>query len=1269
MNRQQDWTTLFQESTLLTGRRYAQDNAVVGVDASALETTATVTGLKEHFVRIRHSYEGGILSMSCSCAQSARTLLCPHMAALLTFLDSTGRPLSVLSTSPHELPDSAAVTETPADSHAEGTDLLSQMQILQQEERKKKYQPKKSDQLLETLRSFRPDEYISEGSVSEELLQEARDLLAQNNHEPLRVSMEQMPRYPRERFVCAASFDSIVSIEKGGWSAYVETGASSVLHAQCRCKSHEEFSGKHIRCCHEAAAVLLVQDYLKAYTRGDFTDETGEKLLALRGQYAMEEEVLAETHPKKEPLSLKWASGAGEAPMKRNLPYGMRKVAAEEKTFRPLLEVSPEGSLYAGAVFDGLPVKKVSAFLTGLQKGTSVRSGSAELKVTRNQIEKASLPYLDFLTGLLHSRGDLLLEGESLDTFFTFCAARQIQVCFHGKEEEESGKYTFWDGKLDVELLLTPEWVREVGAFEGITLSGSVPRVFAGASYGYFFQGQNFIRTTQVMGASKAILDLAKDGELTARIGQNHMPEFMHQTLPWIENYIPVSLSEEDRATIESYLPQKADIIIYLDYLDKMVVCRAEACYGARIYSLAEHLEGQPKSKDRYRYRNKELEKKALEILTRYLPEYNPKQRVFFEDGKSPLVDELLQKGLKELFSFCDVRATNRFRRMRKKDSHRMKLSVSVGSGMLDLGLSSDVLTEDEVRAILDGARRKAKYVKLKSGELIDVAEDESVMELIQLMQELHVSLDDFVEGKMSIPSYRALYVSQMLQQHASLYEDRDVIFGKLVADIGEIGEKDLVLPSHFQGELRPYQMTGFRWMRTLDLYGFGGILADEMGLGKTPQTISALLSSYEEEWARGDEGREEHHASLIVCPSSLVYNWASEIARFAPSLQVGLISGKPWLRMRILRSSDQYDVVVTSYDLVRRDISDFTKATFRYIILDEAQYIKNKDSAVSQCCKLLKGKTRIALTGTPIENRLHDLWSIFDFCMPGFLYSYHTFASEFVGGGSSSHERLIRMITPFVLRRLKMDVLKDLPDKLEEVRFAKMDEKQAQLYKALHHAAKTKVSMESESTRGSSMRLLAELTKLRQVCCDPSLLYEDYEGHSCKRQLCMDLIRSLIEGGHKTIIFSQFVTMMELLEEDLENEGITYYKITGNTPSRQRVEIVEEFNHNDVPVIMVSLKAGGTGLNITGADVVIHYDPWWNYSVESQATDRAHRIGQKKIVTVYKLIVKGSIEEKILEMQQTKRQLAETILNGEGMASGSFSKEELMALFEEEDA
>ncbi len=421
------------------------------------------------------------------------------------------------------------------------------------------------------------------------------------------------------------------------------------------------------------------------------------------------------------------------------------------------------------------------------------------------------------------------------------------------------------------------------------------------------------------------------------------------------------------------------------------------------------------------------------------------------------------------------------------------------------------------------------------------------------------------------------------------------------------------------------------------------------------------------------DESKSKR-ASLVVSPSSLSLNWQNEAQKFAKELKTLVIRGSLAERKRCIQEMDQYDLVITSYDLLKRDIDLYEEKDyqFRYIIADEAQYLKNSNTQNAKAIKKLKADTRYALTGTPIENSLAELWSIFDFIMPGYLFSYRMFKATYEmpivkEESMEAMEKLRMLIEPFVLRRNKKEVLTELPDKTITVLNNEMGEEQKNIY--LNYLAEAKQELAEEidvnGYERSQMQILAALTRLRQICCHPGLFIENYQEGSSKLDQCMEIIEEATNGGHKILLFSGYTSMFPIIEKELKQLGIRYFKLTGNTKVEERIELVNEFNQNpDVKVFLISLKAGGTGLNLTGADMVIHYDPWWNLSTENQATDRAYRIGQKNNVQVYKLITKNSIEEKIYELQQKKEALVDNMLSTKTSFISKMSKEEIMNLF-----
>ena len=420
---------------------------------------------------------------------------------------------------------------------------------------------------------------------------------------------------------------------------------------------------------------------------------------------------------------------------------------------------------------------------------------------------------------------------------------------------------------------------------------------------------------------------------------------------------------------------------------------------------------------------------------------------------------------------------------------------------------------------------------------------------------------------------------------------------------------------------------------------------------------------------------KEGRKASLVVSPSSLTLNWQNEARKFTNELKTMVIRGTLAERKRLIEEIDNYDLIITSYDLLKRDIELYKEKnyTFKYIIADEAQYLKNSNTKNAKAIKEIKAETRYALTGTPIENSLAELWSIFDFIMPGYLFTYRKFKNIYETpivkeDDEQAMAKLKMLIEPFVLRRNKKEVLTELPEKTVTVLNNEMNEEQQNLYLTYLARAKQEIAekVEIDGFENSQMQILAALTRLRQICCHPSLFMEGYKEGSSKLEQCIEIIAEAIEAGHKILLFSGYTSMFEIIEKELKKKNIKYFKLTGATKVDERMKMVDEFNENsNIKLFLISLKAGGTGLNLTGADMVIHYDPWWNISTENQATDRAYRIGQKNNVQVYKLITKNSIEEKIYELQEKKAKLADSMLDTNTKFINRFSREEIMKLFE----
>lgn len=647
-------------------------------------------------------------------------------------------------------------------------------------------------------------------------------------------------------------------------------------------------------------------------------------------------------------------------------------------------------------------------------------------------------------------------------------------------------------------------------------------------------------------------------------------------------------------------------------------------------------------------------EYRISQALTKYFKYRDPiTHDLMIQDDEDALFS-LLSQGIPRLQELGEVYFPGGEQAFAILEPPKVSVGVQAAGQWLDLTIDAGDLSGRDLMKILEAYRLKKPYYRLKSGEFLRL-EDNGLLAVARMVDGLALSKKELLQAKVRIPRYRALYLDEMCGRRRDMVFTKDYTYKALLQGMRRSGDRAYAVPEEMDFVLREYQKAGFQWLKTLDAWGLGGILADEMGLGKTIQVISVLLDTEEHESKYG-------RTSLIICPASLVYNWESEIERFAPSLKTVVVAGPSKEREELLGRIGEYDVVITSYDLLRRDLPLYEKFSFRFQVIDEAQYIKNPGTQNAKAVKSVRAVTRYALTGTPVENRLGELWSIFDYLMPGFLYSYQRFKKEYEvpivkEGDQAALERLLRMTGPFMLRRLKRDVLSDLPGKLESVVYSRMEEEQKKLYTA--NAWHLKKQLEQQN----KIQILAGLTRLRQVCCDPRLIYEDYRGGSAKLETCMELVISGISAGHRILLFSQFTSMLQLIGERMTREGVAFYMLTGETPKEERMDMANRFGKDDRYVFLISLKAGGTGLNLTAADMVIHYDPWWNVAAQNQATDRAHRIGQEKQVVVVKLITRDTIEENIVKLQKAKESLAEQVVTEGTVSLGSLSESEILGL------
>ncbi|MDB2043619.1 DEAD/DEAH box helicase, partial [Clostridium perfringens] len=639
--------------------------------------------------------------------------------------------------------------------------------------------------------------------------------------------------------------------------------------------------------------------------------------------------------------------------------------------------------------------------------------------------------------------------------------------------------------------------------------------------------------------------------------------------------------------------------------------------------------------------------------------------------GNEEEMYELFSKGIKRLRELGEVLLSEELKEFKVLDSSLISSELKELSNFYKLKFDFGDFELRELRESIEAMKNGDRFYRTKKVYL-DL-EDTGIVNFLNLLEDL--GLENIKDNEVYIDKSKVLYIQEKLKDRNLSFIKGGNVLQEIVGKLLNKEFKRKLVPKALNAELRPYQKEGFKWINEITDLGFGGVLADDMGLGKTLQIIAFLLS-------------QKKSKSIVVVPTSVIYNWMDEFEKFAPSIRIGLVHGSKSKRDKVLRdfkrglgikieeenlkekSYEKYDVLLTTYGTLKNDKKAYENLSFDYCIIDEAQNIKNPVAQATLSVKNIKSRCNIALTGTPIENNLMELWSIFDFVMPGYLFTKERFRERFILDESNLSE-LKSLITPFILRRLKEDVLSELPEKLEKKYLVEMKGKQKQLYSFYVKAIKNQLNenKSSEKSGRDKINLFAYLTKLREICLDPSLVVPDYTGGSSKLTVVKEIVKDASESGKKILLFSQFTSVLQKIEEDFKKEDISYLYLDGGTSAKDRVERVKKFNEDsNIKVFLISLKAGGVGLNLTSASVVIHFDPWWNPAVEDQATDRAHRFGQENKVEVIKLVAKDTIEEKIVLMQEDKRELIQSLMDGktmDGKGLKRLTEEEISKLFE----
>ncbi len=1003
-------------------------------------------------------------------------------------------------------------------------------------------------------------------------------------------------------------------------------------------------------CQHIAAGILLLKDFVIEENPGDITDY---KAMQLLGRYRRQSRSVSEKNANIFLLpELQNDDGEFRVAFKIGIdkPYKVKNLTelVSKAQNNETLTLGKNNSINFSLCDFNDKSKPLFEFIESKVRDNEQRNERLESRARWGYMSRLSIENIT---------DSVPLDATGLDEFYEICT-ELTDFDYSRKEYRrvvEKSRMKCATGKPRLKIKLTE--ITENKQTAGVRLTGSLPELAQGIDGIYFTDGKLFYKSSKEDYMQiKPFIDLANEsGSLDFKIGRRSIADFYRNVYPMLSEI--ADIVDTATANVEKLIPPEPDVVFYLDSIDNVLSCKSEVIYDDKKHS---PMESFAKNMFSQIYRDYNKEHDIANTVARFFPDYDS------EKGESLCVDPELgylvyREGVDELLKLGEIQCTDSFSNRKVRKGIGVKVGVSVESDLLNLDISSTDISQDELASIFESYRLKKKYHVLKSGDFIDL-QSEDIQLVNQILSTKSQDIKKVLGKKIQFPLYRALYIDKLLESNDEIYGHRDKIFKQIIKDFGTIKDSDLEIPFTLENTLRKYQQYGHKWIRTLTHNNFGGILADEMGLGKTLQVISVLLA----------EKTDEPKTSLVVCPASLVYNWKEEFIKFAGNLSVEVVASGAKERHAQIKEYSKYDVIITSYDLLKRDIAEYEECKFEYQIIDEAQYIKNPKTAAAKAVKVINARHKMALTGTPIENRLSELWSIFDFIMPGFLFEYEKFRHDFEtpitkNKDEETSSRLKKMIEPFILRRQKKNVLKDLPEKIEENRYGVMDDAQQKLYDSQVMKISSIVKNNSdEDFNKSKIKILAEITRARQLCCDPSLLFEDYKGGSAKREACLELIESAIEGEHRILLFSQFTSMLDILANDLKSRGIDYFMLKGDTSKEQRVKLMKQFNEGDVPVFLVSLKAGGTGLNLTGADIVIHYDPWWNLAVQNQATDRAHRIGQTKNVTVYKLIIKNSIEEKIVKLQEIKKDLADEILSGEGASLSSMTKEDLLALLGE---
>ncbi len=773
-------------------------------------------------------------------------------------------------------------------------------------------------------------------------------------------------------------------------------------------------------------------------------------------------------------------------------------------------------------------------------------------------------------------------------------------------------------------VILTAQWQADV-----------LPAV---ADKSYAVLGGRLVSLSQEDKALFRVLPIHEKGEdFALRFSRSQTPRVFSDLLPFLQRSQVVVMEESLQKRLLKF-PLKSRI--YLDSEGQGIAAKVIFAYGETEVDPFTFNQNLPA----YLLRDAAAERAVMDLLA----QYGFRARTGRADlQNTDLIFEFLMKGVADLHRLGEVYLSQAFRQLTPR-APSLNAHMKMKSGRISLDLADEGQISEDLVPLLQAISKRKKYFRYKNGAFVTLDDAREWQALAEAYLE---SLNPLQDDR-DLPAMRAHYLAALIER-----DNLPVTIDEGAKTAITLDSSNLVSP--VEG-LFDYQLRGFRWICSLHALGLGGILADEMGLGKTAQMIAALAYFSQSEMQR--------LPSLIISPTTLLYNWQSEIEHFAPELKSVVVSGSRSVREKQIEEALQdssCDVIITSYPLLRQDIALYESVRFRFAVLDEAQNIKNFTSQTARTAKRLNAHTRLALTGTPMENNVTELWSLFDFVLPGYLFTAREFIKRYEDGRHAEELRL--RIRPFLMRRLKADVMSELPDKLSTTLYCEMNTDQRRVYQAALMKSRSWVNklLEEKGLEGSRIEVLSAITLLRQTCCHPRLSLPEYTGESSKLELLMDILPEMLSNGRRILLFSQFTSMLSIIRERLDQAGIPSLYLDGDTPAQDRLTLAERFNRGNEPIFLISLKAGGTGLNLTGADTVIHYDPWWNPTAEDQANDRAHRLGQEKNVEIIHLITRKSIEEAVVEMGNRKRRLFDRLITPGEALPDKLSRADVLKLFE----